>query len=206
MSWQPGHVCGLLMATTYLAAGVLGQTTVSVWLPAYSDSDWEALRGSILNSDQSATTYTVFCADVAPRCQIAGDLPFVFTEGPSTLKYTGAATGEITADLQCNLQAQSAATCTGSSSLGPNFHEGSVRGPTRTVWTSTFTGTNVAWGVLTLATPGSAAGTTDIDGTAVMTGAEPTSVLDLESGTGHLPTGRWLSVAAGAVAAVLLLW
>lgn len=41
------------------------------------------------------TAYTIFCEDEAPTCQIAGDIPFVFTEGPSTLKYGGSAAGTM---------------------------------------------------------------------------------------------------------------
>ncbi|KAK0714877.1 hypothetical protein B0H67DRAFT_453648, partial [Lasiosphaeris hirsuta] len=147
-----------------VAAGARGQTTISVYLPDYDNSDWEALRGSVLSSDQFSTAYTIFCAEQAPSCEIAGDLPFIFTEGPETLKYTGAAADEITADLHCKLEGRTEATCTGSSSLGQNFHQGTVHGPTQTVWTSTFSGSDVVWGILTLATPGPAQGTTDIDG------------------------------------------
>ena len=39
------------------------------------------------------TAYTVFCADQAPSCQIAGELPFVFTEGAHTLVYKGSVPG-----------------------------------------------------------------------------------------------------------------
>lgn len=37
------------------------------------------------------TAYTIFCADEAPQCRIVQDIPFVFTQGPSTLKYGGSA-------------------------------------------------------------------------------------------------------------------
>lgn len=103
-----------LVAGASAAAAAEGHTTVaSVYLPEYHDSDWEALRGSILTKvgtlrqthvvlvwpdpdaqkkqDHSMTAYTIFCADEAPQCRIVQDIPFVFTQGPSTLKYGGSA-------------------------------------------------------------------------------------------------------------------
>ncbi|KAK0701814.1 hypothetical protein B0T26DRAFT_615762, partial [Lasiosphaeria miniovina] len=138
-------------------------TTVSVYLPDYHE--WTALRGSILSTDQSVTAYTIFCADQAPTCEVAGDIPFIISEGPTTLHYGGSAAGIITADLRCDLAGTTEAICTGSSSLGPNYRQGTLTGPTQTVWTRRFSGTDVSWGVLTLATPVPGAGTTDIDGT-----------------------------------------
>ncbi|KAK4235281.1 hypothetical protein C8A03DRAFT_17951 [Achaetomium macrosporum] len=167
-----------LLAWLCAAAGSAhGQSTVSVYLPEYSDSDWVALRGSIVSSDKPATAYTVFCADQAPSCQIAGELPFVFTEGPHTLVYTGSDPGTLTADLRCKLDGTTAATCTGSSSFGSNYREGALTGPTQTSWTRTFAAADVTWGVLTLTTPGPLPGTTDIDGTvaaSVTSGSVPT--------------------------------
>ena len=71
-----------------------------------------------------------------------------------------------TADLECKLDGLTAATCTGSTSLGPNQWQGTLTGPTQTAWTKTFTGPQVTWAALTLTTPGPFAQTTDIDGTA----------------------------------------
>ena len=86
---------------------------MSVYLPEYDDSDWAALRGSVLSSvsvpsrplpqndrltnaqDKSVTAYTVFCADQSPTCHIAGELPFVFTEGAHTLVYKGTDPGTL---------------------------------------------------------------------------------------------------------------
>jgi hypothetical protein len=152
--------------------------------------------------DKSATAYTVFCAEQAPSCQIAGELPFVFSEGPDTLVYTGSDPGTLsviptpslspasrreihrewaqslttapssplfrTADLRCKLDGTTAATCTGSSSFGANYRDGTLTGPTQTSWTRTFAAAEVTWGVLTLTTPGPLPGTTDIDGTVVV--------------------------------------
>ncbi|KAK4033758.1 hypothetical protein C8A01DRAFT_19337 [Parachaetomium inaequale] len=187
------------------AGGAQGQSTVSVYLPEYDDSDWAALRGSVLSSDKSVTAYTVFCADQSPTCHIAGELPFVFTEGAHTLVYKGTDPGTLTADLECKLEGKTAATCTGSSSVGSHHREGPLTGPTETVWTKTFAAADVTWGVLTLSTPGPLPDTTDIEDTmlATMTGtAVPTSgargLLDGES------SRRVVMASLGAVVLGLL--
>ncbi|KAM7199889.1 hypothetical protein V8F20_005538 [Naviculisporaceae sp. PSN 640] len=160
----PPPLLSLLTIAGFCATTTRGQSTVSVYLPGYNEADWEALRGSIVRSDQAATTYTVFCADQAPTCQIAGDLPFIFAAGQKTLSYGGAAAGEITADLHCALAEKTAATCTGSTSFASGYHQGTISGPTQTVWTKTFSGSQVTWGVLTLTTPGPATTNTNMDG------------------------------------------
>ncbi|KAL2257381.1 hypothetical protein VTK26DRAFT_251 [Humicola hyalothermophila] len=176
-------------------------STVSVFLPKYDDSDWAALRGSILSSDESATAYTVFCADQAPGCHIAGELPFIFTEGPQTLTYTGSAPGTLTADLECELDGTTAATCTGSSSLGPHIRQGSLTGPTQTVWTTTFAAAEVTWGVLTLATPGPLPGTTNIDGTVI--GPLPTAPIPTTSASKRVGPSGWATAVLFGAAALI---
>ncbi|KAK4462257.1 hypothetical protein QBC42DRAFT_268237 [Cladorrhinum samala] len=163
---RPGVITWICTAASAVASGVSGQSTVSVYLPEYRENDWAVLRGSIISKGSSATAYTVFCGEQSEGCQIAGDLPFVFTQGPDTLIYSGAAPGTLTADLECKLDGLTAATCTGSTSLGPNQWQGTLTGPTQTAWTKTFTGPQVTWAALTLTTPGPFAQTTDIDGTA----------------------------------------
>ncbi|KAL2266981.1 hypothetical protein VTJ83DRAFT_4258 [Remersonia thermophila] len=188
------HRAALLGLLCAAGLGAYCQSTVSVYLPEYGDSDWAALRGSVLSSDESTTVYTVFCAE----CQIDGDLPFVFTEGPHTLVYKGENPGTLTADLECRLEGTTAATCTGSSSFGPGYHGPSITGPTETVWTSTFTGPGVTWGVLTLSTPPASTGTLDLDGTPAASDPVPTS------GSGRrLRTG--VSASIGAVVLGFLL-
>jgi len=189
-------ITALLLATN--AAVTYGQqlakvTAVPVYLPEYEDSDWAALRGSVIGSDKSMTTYTVFCAEQAPTCRIAGDLPFVFTEGSESLKYGGTASSVITADLHCALDGTTAAVCTGSSTFGPSYMQGTLSGPTQTNWVKTFPEAEVTWALLTLATPGPAVGTTDIDGT-------PTgSLVSSSGGIGItlVPTGESGANAAG---------
>ncbi|KXX82099.1 hypothetical protein MMYC01_201529 [Madurella mycetomatis] len=183
------------VACLYAAAagGARGQSTASVYLPEYGESDWAALRGSILSSNKSVTAYTIFCAEQAPSCQIAADLPFVFTEGAHTLVYTGSVPETLTADLECDLDGKTAATCTGSSSYGSGYQQGAITGPTETVWTKTFNASHVTWGVLTLTTPGPLAGTTDIDGTVVVTA---TTTPAPASGAGRASGRMWVMVAA----------
>ncbi|KAK1836958.1 hypothetical protein QBC39DRAFT_367146 [Podospora conica] len=231
MRWSRSLARGALL----LATAAQGQMTVaSVYLPEYQDADWEALRGSIItkvgsthltanmphgrrdpdtrarNQDHSMTAYTIFCADQAPQCRIVQDIPFVFTQGPSTLKYGGSASSgarEISVDLHCELAGTTAATCTGSSSFGSNYHHGTVTGPTQTVWTSTFSGpAKVVWAALTLATPGPGQGTTNIDGTVVplaTSAAGAGAASDARAGCVPARGGVVLSVGvAVAVAAV----
>ncbi|GAB1316656.1 hypothetical protein MFIFM68171_06866 [Madurella fahalii] len=181
------------------AGGARGQATASVYLPEYDESDWAVLRGSILSSNESVTAYTIFCAEQAPSCQIAADLPFVFTEGAHTLVYSGSAPETLTADLECDLDGKTAATCTGSSSFGSDYQQGAVTGPTETVWTKTFNASDVTWGVLTLTTPGPLAGTTDIDGIVLVTA---TTTSAPASGACRLSGTTWF-IAASLVAAVL---
>ncbi|KAL2158889.1 hypothetical protein VTH06DRAFT_2919 [Thermothelomyces fergusii] len=135
------------------AASARGQSTVSVYLPEYGKADWGALRGSVISSNKSVTAYTVFCADESPSCHLAGEIPFIFTEGAHTLVYRGTDAGTLTADLACKLDGKTAATCTGSTFVDAGHREGPLTGPTETVWTSTFSGADVTWGLLTLTTP-----------------------------------------------------
>ncbi|KAK3939786.1 hypothetical protein QBC46DRAFT_386971 [Diplogelasinospora grovesii] len=196
-------VAWLWLCCALFSVGATGQeattTTVSVYLPGYENADWSALRGSIVNSDDSATTYTVFCAEQAPTCEISGDLPFVFAEGPNTLNYGGSAAGTITADLHCDLAGKTAATCTGSSSFGPSYRQGSITGPTQTVWTKTFAGAEVTWGVLTLSTPGSSPTVISASPTAGSASSNPA----VKSNAGRLAERRnWILL--GPVGAVFL--
>ena len=116
-----------------------------------------------------------------------------------------------TADLNCVLAGTTAATCTGYTSYGSGFDEGSVTGPTQTSWTTTLTGSEVAWGILTLATPGSDPLTTDIEGTVVgsptmhwtRSGGLPTATAKPTS-AGYRTRGTW--AAAGLTGATMLLF
>lgn len=102
-----------------------------------------------------------------------------------------------TANLECDLAGKTAATCTGSTAFGAEYRGGPVTGPTETTWTSTFTASQVTWGVLTLSTPGPDPLTTDIEG---IVGALPTGTPVSTSGAGRpLGNGQVVMAALGAV-------
>ncbi|KAK4143360.1 uncharacterized protein C8A04DRAFT_12422 [Dichotomopilus funicola] len=192
------------------ADSVRGHSTVSVFLPEYEESDWAALRGSVISSDKSVTTYTVFCAEQAPSCRIAGDIPFIFTEGAHTLVYRGTDPGVLTAEFDCQLKEKTAATCTGSSSIGVSHRDGPLTGPTETVWTKTLTADDVTWGILTLSTPGPGSGsgpaaTTPSGGNSLLAPATETSTAT--SGSGRiLGEGERSLLAASLGALSVILW
>ncbi|KAH8884743.1 hypothetical protein GQ53DRAFT_751674 [Thozetella sp. PMI_491] len=190
------------LALCLCAAGGRCQTTVPVFLPGYHGADWDVLRGSVVSSDKSTTVFTIFCAQQTPlSCELAGDLPFQFAEGPGTLDFGGSAAGKITADLNCVLAGTTAATCTGSTSWGSTYTEGSITGPTQTVWTSTLTGSDADWGVLTLATPGTGVDTTNIEGTAMEAPTATRSGATTTPNAASHARGSWAK--AGAIGAAL---
>ncbi|WQF83523.1 hypothetical protein CDEST_08537 [Colletotrichum destructivum] len=127
-------------------------TTVPIYLPHYDAKSWSQLRGSVISSDAKETTYTIFCApQTPPNCDLAVEFPFIFAEGENTLQFHGTKTSTLIADLGCTLSGTTAATCSGYSSLRSGYVNGKYTGPTEVSWTSTMTGSEVQWGVLTLA-------------------------------------------------------
>lgn len=78
------------------------------------------------------------------------------------------------ANIGCNLNGTTAATCSGYSSLTSGYTMGKQTGPTEIRWTSTFSDTDVQWGALTLT---DAPTTTDDSGGngAVATGVQLTN-------------------------------
>ncbi|KAL1840351.1 hypothetical protein VTK73DRAFT_3781 [Phialemonium thermophilum] len=85
-----------LAAWLSLAGVGWSQTTAPVFLPGYDESDWTALRGSIVASDESMTTYTIFCAQqTPPSCLLDDALPFSFAEGSSSLRFSGTMKGQM---------------------------------------------------------------------------------------------------------------
>ncbi|KAK2001806.1 hypothetical protein LX36DRAFT_318991 [Colletotrichum falcatum] len=135
-------------------------TTVPIYLPHYDANSWSQLRGSVISSNAKETTYTIFCApQTPPNCDLAVEFPFVFAEGENTLQFHGTKTSTFIADLECTLSGTTAATCSGYSSLKSGYVNGKYTGPTEVSWTSTMTGSEVQWGVLTLAEEDAAATT-----------------------------------------------
>ncbi|KAI1099840.1 hypothetical protein F4804DRAFT_320703 [Jackrogersella minutella] len=202
-------------------------TTVSVFLPSYGPNDWAALRGSVISSNDTETTYTIFCAPESSSCNIGGGdlLPFTFAEGPSTYHYERTVESSITISTACLLAGTTGVTCSGTTSLG-SLTLGPLSGPSSTsVAPHTLPESAVGWGVLTLAEPpltsieGSltltyyGSGTTGLvaptgsqGGSASATGtpnAAPSAVSDDASCAGTLG-GGW-SGSDGGVAVCLLL-
>ncbi|KAI1090583.1 hypothetical protein F5B19DRAFT_318799 [Rostrohypoxylon terebratum] len=129
---------------------------VSVFLPSYGPRDWAALRGSIISSNDVETTYTIFCAaDESHSCNIGGGtlLPFTFAEGPLTYHYEQTINSTISVTQACVLSNTTAATCSGSTSLGA-ITLGPLSGPSSTsVAPFTLAGPSLHWAALTLAAP-----------------------------------------------------
>ncbi|EFQ30920.1 hypothetical protein CGRA01v4_08672 [Colletotrichum graminicola] len=147
-----------LFSSNVVRADDTTTTTVPIYLPHYDANSWSQLRGSVISSNDKETTYTIFCApQIPPDCDLAVEFPFVFAEGESTLQFHGTKTSTLTADLGCTLSGTTAATCSGYSSLKSGYINGKYTGPTEVSWTSTMTGSEVQWGVLTLAQEDAAA-------------------------------------------------
>lgn len=130
------------------------KTTAPIYLPHYNHDYWDALRGSVIskNATASETTYTIFCpTETPPACDIALEFPFIITGGPSTVKFHGTVTSTYTANVACDLDGTTAATCSGYSSYKSGYSNGLHTGPTEVRWTSTLSGSEVEWGQLTLA-------------------------------------------------------
>ncbi|KAM0255005.1 hypothetical protein ACHAQJ_006233 [Trichoderma viride] len=128
-------------------------TAAPIYLPYYDERSWSLVRGSIISTDPSAsrTTYTIFCpTQTPPACDLSLEFPFVIVEGPDTLEFHGTVTSTYIADVECDLNGTTAATCSGYSSYKSGYTNGPHTGPTQVSWTSTFTGSEVQWGTLTL--------------------------------------------------------
>ncbi|KAF4463386.1 hypothetical protein FALBO_9798 [Fusarium albosuccineum] len=132
-------------------------TTAPIYLPYYNKESWSIVRGSIISSNPEAheTTYTIFCPDATdsdpPACDLSLEFPFVIVEGPDTIQFHGTHTSTLTANLECTLRGTTEATCSGYSSFADGYDDGVNIGPTQVTWTSTFSGKQVEWGVLTMA-------------------------------------------------------
>ncbi|PTB70844.1 hypothetical protein BBK36DRAFT_1107152 [Trichoderma citrinoviride] len=144
-------------------------TEAPIYLPYYDERSWSLVRGSIISTDPSAsrTTFTIFCpTQTPPACDLSLEFPFVIVEGPGTLEFHGTVTSTYIADVECDLNGTTAATCSGYSSYKAGYTNGRLTGPTQLSWTSTFTGSEVQWGTLTMAeAPGATDDAFDPNGT-----------------------------------------
>ncbi|EFX05268.1 hypothetical protein CMQ_3337 [Grosmannia clavigera kw1407] len=136
-------------------------STLPVFVPGFEPDQWSLLRGSIIGSatgSAAETTVTIFCDDQSTlSCQLDNILPFVVTEGPSSLHYAESLSGSLTVAIDCQLDNTTAAACTVYSSCGPGLGRASAF---ETEWCSTLTAPNVRWGVLTLSDPPGSLATT----------------------------------------------
>ncbi|ROW04478.1 hypothetical protein VMCG_05003 [Cytospora schulzeri] len=165
-------------------------STVSVYVPGYQTKNWDGLAGSVMTSDSTATTYTVFCAN-SDDCQISGPIPFIFAEGPSTFKYCGSVENKFTAMISCQLASTTAATCTEYSSFGPRFTKNNTTGPTETMRTVTYLGTEVQWAILTMSSPAPASNP------AQPTGDDPVETINPSDTAWYFPAATKTSRADG---------
>ncbi|KAK7426964.1 hypothetical protein QQZ08_006561 [Neonectria magnoliae] len=192
-------------------------TTAPIYLPYYNEKSWSLVRGSVIASDpdEQQTTYTIFCLDEdPPACDISLEFPFELVEGPDRVEFHGTYTSTYIANLECDLDGTTAATCSGYSSYKAGYTNGLYTGPTEVSWTSTYSGTEVEWGVLTMAeVPAETDDAYDITATAQLTpttGSEdvnvPLSTTDEGAGANLRVDGRIavLGVLGSATLAGLL--
>lgn len=129
-------------------------TTAPIYLPGYNKESWSLVRGSVIASQPESykTTYTIFCPDSnPPTCDLSLEFPFILVQGPDSIQFHGTHTSTLTANLECTLHGSKEATCSGYSSYKEGYNNGAYDGALETSWTSTFTGTDVEWGILTMA-------------------------------------------------------
>ncbi|OAQ99273.1 hypothetical protein LLEC1_04491 [Akanthomyces lecanii] len=190
-------------------------TTAPIFLPYYDDAAWSALRGSILSSDnvKNCTTYTIFCRkEPNQACNLALEFPFIIVEGPKTVEFHGTYTSTFIANIECDLDGQTAATCSGYSSYRSGYKNGHVTGPTELSWTSTLSVTDVQWGVLTMADIPKPTGDNDDSAGVTLAPTDNTALLFMPSDTpvnaaSSQAVSAWTAVvvAASTIFAVLLL-
>lgn len=166
------------------------QSTVPVYVPGYRTENWDGLVGSVMTSDRTATTYTVFCSN-PDDCRISGPLPFTFAEGPSTFKYSGSVESQLTAIMSCQLASTTAATCTEYSSFGSGFTENNITGPTETTRTVTYSGSDVQWANLTISSHAPASNP------AQPTGNDPVETISPSDTAWYFPAATKTSWARG---------
>lgn len=105
------------------------------------------------------------------------------------------------ANIECDLDGRTAATCSGYSSYRSGYKNGHVTGPTELSWTSTLSGTDVQWGVLTMADIPKPTGDNDDSADITMAPTENTALLFLPSDT---PVNAASPQAVSAWAAVVV--
>lgn len=173
-------------------------TTAPIYLPYYNQEAWSLVRGSVIASNPhiQQTTYTIFCPDDnPPACDISLEFPFELVEGPDTVGFHGTYTSTYIANLECTLDGTTAATCSGYSSYKAGYTNGLYAGPTEVSWTSTFSGTEVEWGILTMAeAPKETDDSWDVTATAMMTPTTGSGYVEVPLSTGDEAAGANLRI------------
>lgn len=129
-------------------------TTAPVFMPEWNARSWSLVRGSVISTNPTAsqTTYTIFCPEMTPpACGLSLEFPFELIEGPNTVEFHGTYTSTYIVDLGCDLDGTTSAKCSGYSSYKSGYSNGFITGPTEISWTSTLTGSDFEYGVLTMA-------------------------------------------------------
>lgn len=84
---------------TATVSSAVAVSTLPVFVPGFEPDQWSLLRGSIVGSatgSPAETTVTIFCDDQSTlSCQLDNLLPFVVTEGPSSLHYAESLPGTL---------------------------------------------------------------------------------------------------------------
>ncbi|KAH9904560.1 hypothetical protein F4778DRAFT_67138 [Xylariomycetidae sp. FL2044] len=206
--------------TTDTDTDIDGDDKVLVWFPGFDGHDWDALRGSIVASNEVETTYTVFCAatTTAPAsssspsttsgvgavtsCTIYNEdkFPFTFIEGPGTLHYSVSIGESFTHTQNCVLYSTTAAACTGTTSVASGFSvPPAYVTPLDEEHTTTLEGGDevLRWGTLTLAEPPPPSSSSQTAETGYGTSAATTTVAPTPTATGGAVkkmisgTGSW---------------
>ncbi|KAK0391222.1 hypothetical protein NLU13_0723 [Sarocladium strictum] len=198
-------------------------TTAPVFLPEWNANSWSLVRGSVIatvrhhqsiwrtciaayigltcgqNPTASETTYTIFCPEMTPpACDLSLEFPFELVEGPDTVEFHGTYTSTYIVELGCDLDGTTSARCSGYSSYKSGYSNGFVTGPTEISWTSTLTGSDVEYGVLTMAEkPSQTDDSLDLDATLPMSdNAATPAETGTASGTSLNGTGRLAFLSA----------
>ncbi|KAF4450503.1 hypothetical protein F53441_6393 [Fusarium austroafricanum] len=198
---------------TYASEEPPAVTTAPIYLPYYNEESWSLVRGSIISSNSKAkeTTYTIFCPDTddsnPPECDLSLEFPFVLAEGPDTVRFHGTHTSRLTANLECNLQGTTRATCSGYSSFNKGYNDGVHTGPTEVTWTSTYSGSDVEWGILTMGElPHDPDVVTEVSSTPTDFVSMPIATNGDNAGTGLRVNVRAALLTAGCTLMVGWLW
>ncbi|KAJ2902589.1 hypothetical protein MKZ38_000350 [Zalerion maritima] len=114
------------------------QTEIDVWGPGLSSAWWSQIVATVVTSNDDWTSYCAFCrTDIEIPCTLP-DGSFTFGLGTSTFFLSTPLPSSQTRTLECQLDGTTIATCLQS------------QGEDQDTVTSTYSGSNLEWGLLTL--------------------------------------------------------